>query len=254
MKVFDFNVHPSASIAEEMAAPAELFEKRVAEALKHAQGCNVMLFNPALAGSASKVAPKGSCATLLADFRAPDALEQVRSARNSGFSGIKFHSYVQRITPKDFPKAVLAAQEAEKEGLWVCIDTSFGTSLMRECDNLALAEKVCARVKKTPVILLHSGGSRAIEAMLIALDNPNVYLETSFTLPFYLGSTVEQDLAFSYRKIGPGRVLYGSDHPCVDAGESLAITRRFFERHGFSKDAMADVFGGNALRLLEGQK
>ena len=188
--------------------------------------------------------------TQLLDFRHPLLEQGLLNLKASGVQGVKFHSYVQKIRNSDIQSAVEAAQLAASLGFFVCIDASYGTTWMYDFDNMLLAANVLRAVRDVPVILLHSGGVRRWDAMLLALDAPNLYLETSFTLPYYEGSSIESDLAFVYRKIGCERVLYASDFPYVSLESSLECSKRFFERHRFGIDEVNAVSLKNALRLI----
>jgi len=87
-----------------------------------------------------------------------------------------------------------------------------------------------------------------LEAYLLADACPNVYLETSFTLPYYLGSSVEQDLAFAYKKIDE-RVIYGSDFPYVGLDKSENIFEEFVQKWGFT-DSQIDGFLNNNIKKV----
>ncbi len=77
-----------------------------------------------------------------------------------------------------------------------------------------------------------------MDAMLVADDAKNILLDTSFTLDYYAGSSLDGDLAFAIRKLGAARWMYGSDAPFVAQERSLKSVRAFLKRHRFSdKDA-----------------
>ena len=42
---------------------------------------------------------------------------------------------------------------------------------------------------KAPIIALHAGGGKVVEAMSIGLDCKNIYFDTSFSIPFWFGSS-----------------------------------------------------------------
>lgn len=222
-------------------------------------GANFMIFNERLLDDNSGIKLIGQTCqnagfdaslTMLFDFRMPHTADQLEHLRRCGFSGIKFHSYVQQIISSEFREIVSVARIAEDLGMMICIDTSYGGLDLYRCDNLALAVEICRHLKTAPIVLLHSGGARVLEAMLLAESQANVYLETSFSVPYYLTSTVEQDLAFAYHKVGTHRVLYGSDHPYIPVEEALSKTHKFLTAHGFSEDEQRDVFTETAGRLL----
>lgn len=121
---------------------------------------------------------------------------------------------------------------------------------MYKYDNLHLAVEIAEQVKEVPIVLLHSGGLRVMEAMLLALDKPNIYLEMSFSVPFYANSRVWEDFCFAYRKIGYRRVLYASDYPYVSIKESLDRANQLLDRARFSDFEREAIFYENASNLI----
>ncbi|EMI20550.1 amidohydrolase 2 [Rhodopirellula maiorica SM1] len=271
---FDFNVHlPTTGdegtqqlIDQERTMSAEAYAARIQEfhnsCVPQCRGANFMIFNESLIrdlsaleflGKAASQTKNESSLTLLLDFRSEQALKAVESIRDYGFFGIKFHAYVQQITDADHPRIQELSKRAQQNGLSILIDTSFGGPDMYRCDNLKLSIAICNVVDRSPVILLHSGGARVLEAMLLAETYPNVYLDTSFSLNYYEHSSVEKDMAFAYRKIGTHRVLYGSDQPYVSSQEAHAATSRFIERFDFSIKDARNIFLQSSQNLLERQ-
>ena len=145
----------------------------------------------------------------------------------------------QKISEQYFDKAREVSIVASKLNMPILIDTSYGSVNMYQYDNLKLAAHILRHVKNVPVVLLHSGGARAMEAMLLAESCSNVFLDTSFSVFYYEGSSIESDLAFAYKRIGLERVLYGSDFPYVSLEDSVASTRNFLIRNEFSKNIRA---------------
>ncbi len=247
-EIFDFNIHLADSVEEEQKLKFEDLEKIYKKNLeiykKSFSGCNFMLFNSSLAlkdiTAFRKMVSQDFeefTLTLLYDFHTKRSLEDLKSA---GIDFIKFHSYVQRVDESYFQDIVEISKTAESLDLGILIDTSYGTLGLYEYDNLKLAVKILKVVKKVPVVLLHSGGAKALDAMLIALSSDNVYLESSFSLPFYKGSTIEKDLLFAYRNLKE-RVLYGSDYPYISFEESFEKTVHSLEENGFSKDDIYSI-------------
>ena len=100
------------------------------------------------------------------------------------------NSYLQKITIKDYDLVIKAFKYASKLGLLLCIDGSYGTSKMFKYDNLKLACAVADKIPLSKIIIIHSGGFRLIQALLLALDKKNVSLDTSFSLPYYKNSSI----------------------------------------------------------------
>lgn len=185
------------------------------------------------------------------DFRRADALERLSLARELGVRALKFHPYLQQIEPADFDQAVTLAKTAEAFGMFVMVCCSYGTRALDRYSGVRLAACLSEQIA-CPIVMSHAGGARIMDAMLVAADAPNVYLDTSYSLPYYLGSSVEGDFAFAMRKLGTGRWVYGSDAPFDELTGSLEVTRRFLELHRFSAREMDDVLYATAAGILDG--
>lgn len=189
--------------------------------------------------------------TLLLDPRPLEAEARLNKAAAWGFNGIKFHPYMQGLGDGDFPAAVEIAKKAEGLGLWVAVDASYGTLDVFAQNGVRLAAAVAKEVKSAPIILMHLGGRMALEAMAVALAAPNVLLEMSLSIPFWLGSSVEQDFAFAIRQVGANRCMFSSDHPFIALDTALDATKGFFDKHGFSEQDQERMFLGAGLELFK---
>lgn len=270
--MFDFNVHlpcrKSNDVGGRLADEATMsldelkrcYDSHRPKLSKATMGANFMLFNEeypfgghALSQWISEVRRDWTRAafTQLLDFRRDRVDIALDYLWECHVDGIKFHSYVQKIGESDFSLVLAAAKAAAERGLFICIDASYGTTRLYDNDNLRLAALLIREIRNTPIIILHSGGARCWEAMLLALEEPNVYLETSFTLPYYRGSSIESDLSFIYRKIGIDKVLYASDFPYVSLEESTKSIGDFFDRFEFSHGERSAILSENAYALLD---
>jgi len=271
IKPFDFNIHLSGGqesdrefwLAKETSNDVhglrQCYQTVRGQLRSALSGANFMLFNQDLPfldvdlGSwitEVRLDFPTSIFTQLLDFRRPFLEQALLRLKTFGVQGVKFHSYVQKIGNSDIRRAVEAAEIAAAHGFYICIDASYGTTWMYDFDNMLLAANIVRAVKDVPVVILHSGGARRWDAMLLALDAPNVYLETSFTLNYFEGSSVESDLAFIYRKIGLDRILYASDFPYVSLDDSFRCIERFLERHGFGAFESDAVLVTTAKKLI----
>jgi len=271
MKPFDFNIHlvpkltdVDGQIVSEQGLDAdhalECYQGFRTDARKLLSGMNIMLFNQSWTHEPEQMKPLAAAAredfgdravfTQLVDFRRAPAPQKLASARQWGLRGIKFHPYVQKISENDWPAALRWAEAAQRSNLFICIDASYGTAGMYEYDNLRFAAWLATRITMAPIIVLHSGGLRALEAWLLAASCPNVWLETSFSLTTYEGTRVEHDLYTAYHKLGGARVLYASDHPYVTMRDSLATFRRFVRNHRFTLAERDQMLFGSADQLL----
>ena len=184
------------------------------------------------------------------DFRRADAVARLERARHAGAAALKFHPYLQRITRADYDAAAALSRHAERLGLFVMVCGSYGTRALEQHDGVRLAARLAGEVA-CPIVLSHGGGRQVLDAMLVAADAPQLLLETSFSVQYYEGSSVETDFAFAMRKLGASRWLYGSDAPFVALDRAPAQTLAFLDRHGFSAADADRIMYGTAAALLE---
>ncbi|MCG2590662.1 amidohydrolase family protein [Rhodohalobacter sulfatireducens] len=272
MKVFDFNFHlpfKSEKLGNRLQEDLTMGLKDFMEGFhvhrdvhnKSADGLNLMLFNRRNIREDGDLTLKevirelrnekeNLIFTKLIDFRDSEVFDFLEYIQEAGVSFIKFHSYQQQIGPEDFERCLKVSEYAEQLGIAICIDTSFGTTGLYKYDNLVLSAQICEKIDDVPVVLLHSGGPRAIDAMLIADLVPNVYLDTSLTIAYYEGSRIWEDLAFSYKKLGSHRILYGSDFPYVDVDKSMETHTDFFDAYDFSPREIENILFNNTAELV----
>lgn len=270
-KIFDFNIHlPSIKISEtserinhELSVSTldliNTYNNYKSYFIKYLDNLNIMIFNPDLIYSDVNLDKfinllkndfPDALLTVLMDFRNDNAFEIIDKSLEKGFKSIKFHSYIQKISESDHKSILKLSRYAADKKMFICIDCSFGTSKMYIYDNLKLAAFIADNIIDTPIILLHSGGARILEAMLLSQDKENIYLETSYSLPQYIDSSIETDLAYAYKKICHRKVLYASDFPYIKLEDSINITLEFLDKHKFSSSDIENIFYQNAYNLL----
>jgi predicted TIM-barrel fold metal-dependent hydrolase len=208
------------------------------------------LFRPQSHADVRRIGGERFVATVLANFREQDALDQLRAMAAKGLRSITFHPYLQNMSRSDWPQAMSYAQDAARLGMFVCICTAYGSRDIYRVEVLPFAT-VVAEAVTCPVVLSHGGGAKVLDAMLVADAFPNVLLETSFSLTYWLGSSVEIDMAYAMRKLGAHRWLYGSDAPFIPMATALNDHLRFFERQGFAQGEVEAIMGDNARKYLE---
>lgn len=272
MKIFDFNIHLPCNVSENNVKSSILkeglmsfselefcFNKKFKRDDLEIESGNFMLFNPSLFfekrensffSSVNDIFDKSLFTTLI-DFRNKNSYDCLEIAYEQGIRGLKFHSYVQKIYMEDFTKIITLSKRAEELGMFIAIDASYGSLDMYRCDNLKLVSEISRVVKQAPVIVLHSGGARVLEAMLLAEAQENIYLESSFSLNYYTGSSIENDFAFAYKKLGSHKVFYGSDYPYIDLSENIDFTLEYLQKYNFSSSSIDNIMFNNADELRQ---
>ena len=218
------------------------FSKYLDTIKNNSNGCNIMIFSSKITPdelklfvSTVRTKIKNSYFSMLINPKENISMEKLSEYKNAGLTAIQFHGYIHKISKENFESVVNISLNAQILKMPILVDSSYGGLSMYKYKSIELISYILEKVTKVPVVILHSGGAKAIEALLLADACKNVYLDTSFSVPYYLGSSVEKDLAFAYKKIGTNRVLYGSDFPYVDIVDSFENTSKFLELNNFSE-------------------
>ncbi len=166
------------------------------------------------------------------------------------FKSIVLHPYLQNLEAGSLEWVVDCALEVERLGLFICVCCAYGGRNIYQNDPLRTVVAVADAVK-CPIVITHGGGGKVKDALLIAGAFDNVLIDTSFSLPWWTGSSVENDFVFAMRKLGSERWMFGSDAPFVPVGQALDEHIAFFARHGFTDTEKQNIMRGTASRLLE---
>lgn len=269
MLINDIHIHPflSSNMGKEMGISSQALEpvfddlsRRISDAgIEHAQAI-ILDSNDLRIDTAVKFfyqvkrgkRYKNLSFSCLIDFRASDSLKLVEKANDLGFKSIKFLPYEQKIGPSDYDEVVKVAKRADDLGLFIVTCCSFGTTKLYDYSGIRLACNLIEHVK-CPVVMAHGGGALVLDAVVAALDTPNLYFDLSWSLPFFMGSSVEGDFAFAIRKLGSERCAFGSDAPFIGLKEAVSTAIAFLEKHKFSEIDANNVMFNTTNRLLNGQ-
>ena len=104
------------------------------------------------------------------------------------------------------------------------------------------------------MIMAHMGGHRVLDGYAVALQHPSVYLDLSWLLYLYRGSSVEQDARWAVTRLAPKRqLIFGSDHPSMGNQPikvSLNEWLRIFEELELDGADVDAITGGTISNLL----
>lgn len=172
--------------------------------------------------------------------------------RNLGLKGLKLHPRLQGFGLDDIDKIVPLVEKAAELLTPVLLDAFPAGRGFFECRELELISGLAERVPEAKIIMAHAGGYRVIEGCLVAKAYRNVFVDLSFTPHYFRGSSIVQDLAYLITKVGPDRVIHGSDYPEVSLKHGYDMTLELLGQCGCDDSEVSAVVGGNMLSLLEG--
>jgi predicted TIM-barrel fold metal-dependent hydrolase len=166
--------------------------------------------------------------------QADDALEEIARIAQAGLSGLKLHPSLHGYHVADHGLLDPIFETCARYQLPVLInalDDAF-------CAPLAI-EEIARNHPGVPTIIAHMGAVWNVpEAILVAERQPNIYLETSATLL--------SDVRRAYARLGPHKVLMGSEWP----GSDFDLERMKIAKAIPDERDRALVEGGNMARIL----
>lgn len=166
--------------------------------------------------------------------RMPDAAGEVGRCADAGLHGIKLHPTMHGYHFCDhglLDPVMAACQERQLVALVNALDDPF-------CAPLSI-EEIVRSFPEVPVLIGHMGTIwNLMEAILVAGRTPNIYLETS-------GAQL-LDVRTAYRRLGPEKIVMGTDWP----GSDFDLERAKIARAVPNPDHQRLVEGNNLARLL----
>tara|TARA_B100001059_G_scaffold184405_1_gene185963 strand:+ start:519 stop:1307 length:789 start_codon:yes stop_codon:yes gene_type:complete len=169
-----------------------------------------------------------------------------------GFKGIVFHPYLQKND--SINKNILQIIKfCKKNNIFICVCCAYGSKDIYTIYPLKLVSEI-AKIFDGKIIIIHSGGLKIFESMLLAEAHKNIYLETSFSLLYWKNSSIEKDFGYVYQKIGAKKIIFGSDNPFMDMNESIKFKKYFFKKNQFSKNDLSKIFYKNAQNFIKNDK
>lgn len=160
------------------------------------------------------------------------------------------HPYLQQISSFKNIKESAVFQTCVELKIPIILSTAVGSRSFKKVDLVAFAAELTEHCRDQVVIFSHFGGLFCNQFMLLADAFENVMFETSFSLSFWKGSSIEIDQVFCLAKLGSQRFLFGSDFPFADPAKEFDQLVMLMERAGFSDEDQNRVLHTNALSLF----
>lgn len=174
--------------------------------------------------------------------RDPLCHDRLRKVRGEGFRGIKLHPYYQDFCLDEEAMFPLYERLCE-ENLLLVVHTGYDIGFPRI--EKAGPRSILAVTKAFPdlrLVTTHFGSWDQWEEVEEVMAGRRIWMEISFAFEYMEGSRARSIL----EKYLPGYVLFGSDSPWSDQGETLSRLRAC----GLGRDRERMIMGDNAARLL----
>lgn len=165
------------------------------------------------------------------------------------FVGLKLHPRLQNFTLDD-ERVVTLCQSAGELKLPVLLDAfPDGTAIMNGFSALKFAE-LAKKCPNTKFIWAHFCGHYCIDAMMVAKRLPNVFLDLSFSLLYYRGSSVISDLMYCFKSMRYDRIFYGSDYPDRSIKNTLSESLDLFTDAKIDRTGLDKILYSNAKEFF----
>ncbi len=180
---------------------------------------------------------------------APKRLEE--DVHRYNLQGLKLHPRFQGVSAAD-PRIVPLVEKAAELDLPVAVDAYLWKPTPLAVQMPMNIDVLCKRVPQAKIIMTHSGGFRYLDALAVATANDRVYLDVSAALTYFFETPFEEQFMFVLKKLGPKRIMFGSDHPQLPLKPTYELSKRIFEKHGFTPEQMEWIFGKTFESILPG--
>lgn len=187
----------------------------------------------------------------VAGWRAPavdDYRAEVNRLAQLGYRAIKVHPRSLGEFPSAIQMGNLLAHAAHADlPVLLCTYPFLPARSYAYVDVLAFVHESLRHAPDAKVMLMHAGAVELLRYMEFARINRNVTLDLSFTLLKYRGSSLDQDLAFAFRRFDQ-RIVIGSDYPEFDFA---SVRERYFDlSHGLSEEQKVNIAWRNAYAFF----
>jgi predicted TIM-barrel fold metal-dependent hydrolase len=172
--------------------------------------------------------------------------------KNRAYAVLKLHPRLHQYDPLD-PRCLAVLAEIstweDPPAIWMDTLLYFRGGVLRR----PLVDSIHAIVSGHPAlkfVLLHAGGSWVLQLAEAVRDCPNSFLDISFTLKRYYGSSLWADLRYLVQTFDR-RLLFGSDFPEISIPDAVNLFKELTA--GLNPDKAANVAGRNLEALLLGK-
>lgn len=170
--------------------------------------------------------------------------EQLQQLRKNGVKMLKLLPYEQHLLRSDYAQVNQYAKLIQDANMVLTICGSYGSKDIYNTNGVELAAYILERGFTRPLIVAHGGMVKQLDIYSLMREYENLYIDISFIIPYWKGSTVIQNLAYILKELSFKRCFYGSDYPNVSFEDSIqAFTWFCNEYHieGREKEMLLDL-------------
>ncbi len=175
----------------------------------------------------------------------PSIDKKLEDVCSHGVKIVKLLPYEQQIFYEDFDAICDYAEKVQKHAMILTICGAYGSKDVYRTNGVELAAAVLQAGFENPLIVAHGGMVRQLDTWSLMCEYPNLYMDISFTIPYWWGSHVIEDLHFVMKQSNYERIFWGSDYPYHSLEEALKYFDRFCKVYGVSPENREKLLYGN---------
>ena len=180
------------------------------------------------------------------NFSYSSAKKDIEHCAALGLQGLKFHPRMQKTSLKKLLECgALEVLEQLKLPLMICGWLQSKDLPIDELSPLQV-DRIAKLYPNLKLILSHLGCHKFWDAFFVARSNKNVYLDCSYYLEFFKGTSLIDDFFNSLHLIDQ-KIIFGSDFPEVDIRTYLD---NFLSRVDHEKVNVANILSGNIKKVV----
>lgn len=177
------------------------------------------------------------------------AKKEIGKMKEAGASGIKLHPRLHGYNI-ECAECVSILQYAGKLNMPAIIcGFPDGINIMLENTPEAFG-RVAQKCPKSKIMMAHAGGHKILDAMMVMKRCPNLYLDISFSLLYYRGSNILNDIAYAIRSCKGKRFLWGTDYPDRPYEETVLESRKILDGFHLNEEYLKMILEHNPLEFL----
>lgn len=188
---------------------------------------------------------------VMLDPRDADVDEKLSEIANQGIKMVKLLPYEQKLYYKDFDSVCEYALKLQKYGMILTVCGSYGSKDIYHTNGVELAAHILNRGFTNPLIIAHGGMVRQLDVDTLMCEFENLYIDISFTIPYWWGSHVIDDLHFVLKHYNYDRAFWGSDYPYYSFEEEIRYFDLFCEKYQINKKNKEKIQLGNFEKFYE---
>jgi len=166
------------------------------------------------------------------------------------FRGLKLHPRLMNHDI-DGPNSVDLVRHAGRLGLPVIICGFPDGDWMMQGSTALKYANLARACPNTRIIVAHMGGHHVLDFMMLAKRIPNMYFDTSYTLLYYRGSAVVQNITYAMRSMRFKKIFYGSDYPDRSVKDTVDGSYVLLREYGLNEDEIVKILYTNAKEFLD---